>query len=59
MTRSEDTKRDNGARARSASCATLRRREEPESFVLGELAIDYDRRRVAVGASFSSVFHQS
>ena len=29
--------------------AALRRHEEPEPFVLGELAIDYDRRRVSVG----------
>ena len=28
--------------------AALRRREEPESFVLGELAIDYGQRRVTV-----------
>ena len=28
--------------------AALRRHEEPEPFVLGELAIDYDRRRVTV-----------
>ena len=28
--------------------AVLRRRAEPEPFVLGELAIDYDRRRVSV-----------
>ena len=28
--------------------AALRRRAEPEPFVLGELAIDYERRRVAV-----------
>ena len=28
--------------------AALRRRAEPEPFVLGELAIDYDRRRVTV-----------
>ena len=31
--------------------AALRRRAEPESFVLGELAIDYDRRRVTVAGS--------
>ena len=30
--------------------AALRRHEEPEPFVLGELAIDYDRRRVTVAA---------
>ena len=29
-------------------CAALRRRADPEPFVLGELAIDYDRRRVTV-----------
>ena len=29
--------------------AALRRRAEPAPFVLGELAIDYDRRRVSVG----------
>ena len=29
--------------------AALRRRMPPEPFVLGELAIDYDRRRVSVG----------
>ncbi len=29
--------------------ASLRRHETPEPFVLGELAIDYDRRRVTVG----------
>ena len=29
--------------------AALRRRAEPDSFVLGDLAIDYDRRRVSVG----------
>ena len=29
--------------------AALRRHEEPEPFVLGALAIDYDRRRVTVG----------
>ncbi len=29
--------------------AALRRRAEPESFVLGELAIHYDRRRVTLG----------
>ena len=29
--------------------AALRRHEVPEPFVLGELAIDYDRRRVTVG----------
>ena len=29
--------------------AALRRHEEPEPFVLGTLAIDYDRRRVTVG----------
>ena len=29
--------------------AALRRREAPEPFVLGELAIDFDRRRVSVG----------
>ena len=29
--------------------AALRRREEPEPFVLGELAIDYGQRRVTVG----------
>ena len=29
--------------------AALRRHEEPEPFVLGGLAIDYDRRRVNVG----------
>ncbi len=29
--------------------AALRRHEQPEAFVLGELAIDYDRRRVTVG----------
>ena len=28
--------------------AALRRRDGPEPFVLGDLAIDYDRRRVAV-----------
>ena len=28
--------------------AALRRRAEPEPFVLGELSVDYDRRRVAV-----------
>ena len=28
--------------------AALRRRADPEPFVLGELAIDYDRRRVTV-----------
>ena len=31
--------------------AALRRRAEPEPFVLGELAIDYDRRRVTVAGS--------
>ena len=31
--------------------AALRRRAEPEPFVLGELAIDYDRRRVRVAGS--------
>ena len=31
--------------------AALRRREEPEPFVLGGLAIDYERRRVTVGGS--------
>ncbi|MCY4440329.1 MAG: response regulator [Deltaproteobacteria bacterium] len=31
--------------------ATLRRRERPEPFVLGDLAIDYGRRRVTVGGS--------
>ena len=29
--------------------AALRRNAEPEPFVLGELAVDYDRRRVSVG----------
>ena len=29
--------------------AALRRHEEPQPFVLGELAIDFDRRRVSVG----------
>ncbi len=29
--------------------AALRRHEQPEAFVLGELAIDYERRRVTVG----------
>ncbi len=29
--------------------AALRRRREPEAFVLGELAIEYERRRVMVG----------
>ena len=29
--------------------AALRRRAEPDPFVLGDLAIDYDRRRVSVG----------
>ena len=29
--------------------AALRRHEEPQPFVLGELAIDHDRRRVSVG----------
>ena len=29
--------------------AALRRRSEPERFVLGELAIDYERRRASVG----------
>ena len=29
--------------------AALRRHEEPEPFVLGALAIDYDRRRVTIG----------
>ena len=29
--------------------AALRRHEDPEPFVLGELAIDFDRRRVSVG----------
>ena len=29
--------------------AALRRREEPEPFVLGALAIDHGRRRVTVG----------
>ena len=29
--------------------AALRRREEPEPFVLGNLAIDYEHRRVTVG----------
>ena len=29
--------------------AALRRRADPEPFTLGELAIDYDRRRVTVG----------
>ena len=29
--------------------AALRRREEPEPFVLGDLAIDYERRRVTLG----------
>ena len=29
--------------------AALRRRAEPEPFVLGDLSIDYDRRRVTVG----------
>ena len=29
--------------------AALRRREAPEPFVLGALAIDYERRRVSVG----------
>ena len=31
--------------------AALRRHEEPEPFVLGELAIDYDRRRVTVAGA--------
>ena len=31
--------------------AVLRRRADPEPFVLGELAIDYDRRRVRVAGS--------
>ncbi len=31
--------------------ATLRRHERPEPFVLGDLAIDYGRRRVTVGGS--------
>ena len=31
--------------------AALRRREEPEPFVVGELAIDYRRRRVTVGGA--------
>ena len=31
--------------------AALRRRTPPEPFVLGELAIDYDRRRVTVGGN--------
>ena len=29
--------------------AALRRHDEPEPFVLGELAIDYDRRHVTIG----------
>ena len=29
--------------------AALRRHEQPEAFVLGELAVDYERRRVTVG----------
>ena len=29
--------------------AALRRRAEPDSFVLGDLTIDYDRRRVCIG----------
>ena len=29
-------------------CAALRRRADPEPFVLGELAIDYDRRRMTL-----------
>ena len=31
--------------------AALRRHDEPEPFVLGELAIDYQRRRVTVGGA--------
>ena len=31
--------------------AALRRYEEPQPFRLGELAIDYERRRVSVGGS--------
>ena len=31
--------------------AALRRHEDPKPFVLGELAIDYERRRVSVGGS--------
>ena len=31
--------------------AALRRHEEPEPFVLGELAIDYERRRVTAGGT--------
>ena len=34
--------------------AALRRRADPEPFVLGELAIDYDRRRVTVAGRSSS-----
>ena len=35
--------------------AALRRHEHPEPFVLGELAIDYERRRVTVGGSAVSL----
>ena len=38
--------------------AVLRRHREPETFVLGELAVEYDRRRVTVGGTEVKLTHK-
>ena len=38
--------------------AVLRRHREPETFVLGELAVEYERRRVTVGGTEVKLTHK-